>query len=103
MISLRSAYALYLEMVVSHDSSSLIFDVAQVIEDKLDRIQKEVKDGAALVLSLWGSKGVGKSWTANALVNRLLKCDLPLSQIGSLPIPSFSGMGDGSPWPIFIR
>jgi hypothetical protein len=69
----------------------------------MEKIRDEVEMGAAMVLSLWGVKGAGKSWTANSLINRLLDCRFSSDEAGKLPLPSFSGMEDGSPWPIFVR
>ena len=75
----------------------------QAQKDKLSNLKAEVDKGAALVLSLWGTKGAGKSWTANTLIDQLLDCQFPADEAGVTPLPSFAGWTDGSPWPIIIR
>ncbi len=81
----------------------MVSSLLQDHEAKVNNYWEEVKKGASMVLSLWGMKGAGKSWTANTLLDRLLDCRFPKEEAGKLPLPSFAGMGDGSPWPIFVR
>jgi len=69
----------------------------------LEEVWVKVNHDLTIVLTFWGSKGVGKSWTTNVILAQLLGLSIPPERFGKVPVPSLAGFDDGSPWPIIIR
>jgi hypothetical protein len=72
-------------------------------EEKMAEIWQQVSGGLSVTLTFWGGKNVGKSWTANTLLALLLDSPLSPNDVGQVPLPSYDGTDDGSPWPVIIR
>lgn len=85
-------------VITIHPSSLNVQEAEQEIRDAVALIEK-----GTVVISFLGDKRAGKSFCINHIIRRLLALRIDPDESGKIPLPSVSGIKDGSPWPLIIQ